>query len=350
MSWQGVVGHDRIVEQFRRSLERGRLASSFLFVGPEGIGKRTFALKFAQGLLCQTRPEEALDPCGVCPSCVQVAALTHPDLMVVKKPPDKSFLPLELLIGDKEHRMREGLCHNIGLKPFMGGRKIAVIDDADYLNAEGANCLLKTLEEPPPQSVLILLSTSPAKQLPTIRSRCQLIRFQPLADEAVAEVLVAQGLVPDRAEAQRLAAHSEGSVARAAELTDADTWTFRSQLLKRLSEPRLDGVGLAQWLLTVVDEAGKEASARRQRLRQIVQQTAEFYRQLLHAGTDTPTTGDQELQDALRRAAPYWQHAPLAAAERLERCLEALDQIDRNAYAATLLEAWLRDLELGVGS
>ena len=67
--------------------------------------------------------------------------------------------------------MHEGLCHDIALRPFMGGYKVALIDDADYLNAEGANCLLKTLEEPPPRSVLILIGTSPAKQLPTIRSR-----------------------------------------------------------------------------------------------------------------------------------------------------------------------------------
>ena len=127
--------------------------------------------------------EAALDPCETCPSCTMVLAGTHPDLDVVGKPADKAFLPLELFIGDREHRRQEGLCHNISLKPFMGGRKIAVIDDADFLNAEGANCLLKTLEEPPPQSVLILIGTSPAKQLPTIRSRCQLVRFRPLAAE-----------------------------------------------------------------------------------------------------------------------------------------------------------------------
>ena len=238
MSWHGVLGHDELVEQFRRALARRRLASSFLFVGPEGIGKRTFALKLAQALLCQARPEEALDPCGSCPACVQVAAQTHPDLEVVAKPKDKSFLPLELLIGDKEHRMRTGLCHSIALKPFMGGRKVAVIDDADYLNAEGANCLLKTLEEPPPRSVLILIGTSAAKQLPTIRSRCQLIRFRALPAEAVAELLVAQQVVDDPAEAGRLARHAEGSVQRAKELADPELWAFRSQLYAAVGRAR----------------------------------------------------------------------------------------------------------------
>ena len=149
-----ILGHDSVLDRFRRSIRAGRLASTFLFVGPPGIGKKLFALQLAQGLLCERRPEEALDPCGECPSCAQVLAGTHPDVVVVKKPTDKNFIPLELLIGDKEHRMREGLCHDISLKPYSGRRKVAVIDDADYLNQEGANALLKTLEEPPPKSLL----------------------------------------------------------------------------------------------------------------------------------------------------------------------------------------------------
>ena len=242
---------------------RGRLASSFLFAGPAGVGKRSFALKLAQALLCQTRPEEALDPCGTCPSCVQIASLTHPDLELVAKPADKSFIPVELLIGDREHRRREGLCHDIAMKPSLGGRKIAVIDDADYLNAEGANSLLKTLEEPPPRSVLILIGTSPAKQLPTIRSRCQLIRFGPLPVELVAELLVSRALVADPAEARRLAQYSEGSLQQALDMADPDLWSFRNAILERLGESLVPSGELAQTVSAFVDAAGKEAAARR---------------------------------------------------------------------------------------
>lgn len=213
--WQGIAGHDEIAERFRRGLERGRMASTFLFVGPPGVGKRTFALKLAQSLLCQTRSAAALDPCGVCACCVQVAAGVHPDLLLISKPADKSFIPLSCFLGDDQHRMRAGLCHDIALKPFMGGRKIALIDDADYLNEEGANALLKTLEEPPPRSLLILLGTSADKQLPTIRSRSQIISFRPLPEPLIAQLLVSQGLVADPAEAARLAAFSEGSLERA---------------------------------------------------------------------------------------------------------------------------------------
>jgi len=344
MTWHGIYGHDDVVERFRRALGRGRLASSFLFVGPEGIGKRSFALKLAQALLCRTRPEQAMDPCGECPACVQVAARTHPDLMVVAKPKDKSFLPLELLIGDKEHRMRRGLCHGIALKPFMGGRKIAIIDDADYLNAEGANSLLKTLEEPPPRSVLLLIGTSPARQLPTIRSRCQLIRFRPLGAEIVARLLVEHGFVETEAEAQRLASHCGGSLQRAAELADAQLWAFRTQLYTQLAQPVLESGRLAKAVVAFVDEAGREAAARRRRARQVVGLAAEFYRALVHALCGSPQTGDAELRDSVGRAMEVWPGDELVAAACLDRCLEAAGQIDRNAHLPTLLECWLDDL------
>lgn len=344
MSWQGIQGHDDVVEQFRRALARGRLASSFLFAGPAGIGKRTFALKLAQSMFCQARPEGALDACGTCASCSQVLAGTHPDLDVVGKPDDKASIPLELLIGEREHRRREGLCHNIAVKPSQGGRKIAVIDDADYLNAEGANSLLKTLEEPPPRSLLILIGTSPAKQLPTIRSRCQLIRFQPLSIDVVAELLVSKGFVPDASEARRLARYSDGSLQRALELADPELWSFRNTLLERLSEPTLASVELAKTVASFIDEAGKEAAARRARFRQVVAFAAEFYRQLMHAQCGTLLSEDEELRVHVGRAVDRGLVDSELSTVRLDRCLDAAAQIDRNANQSTLIESWLDDL------
>ncbi len=338
--WHGIIGHDEVVEQFRRALGRGRLASSFLFTGPAGIGKRSFAIKFAQGLLCENSPEEALDPCEHCPACIQVIAGTHPDFQLVSKPEDKSFIPLELLIGDKEHRRREGLCHHIAIKPYMGGRKIAVIDDADYLNAEGANALLKTLEEPPARSVLILIGTSPAKQLPTIRSRCQLIRFQPLGADAVAQFLPEQGIVEDAAEARRLAQYSEGSIQRAGELADAELWRFRDVLYQRLAGERLESVALARLTARFVEEAGKDAAPRRRRLHLVIGFAVDFYHQLLRAQIQEGGQSDLFIDEALKRQSIDVEKT----IARLERCLDADRQIDRNANQSTLIETWLDDL------
>ena len=269
---------------------------------------------------------------------------THPDIDVASKPSDKAFIPVELFLGDREHRGREGMCHRIGMKPFLGGRKIAIIDDADFLNAEGANCLLKTLEEPPPQSLLILIGTSPAKQLPTIRSRCQLIRFNPLQIEVVAELLVVRGVVAEPSDARRLAGYSEGSVQRAAELADPDLWAFRQTLLERLCAPVLPSVSLAAAVSTFVDDAGKEASARRDRLRRLLAFAAEFYRRLMQVQSGAGLPDEAEGARYVQEAAAGGHYGESAAIACLDRCLDAAAQLDRNANQTTLIEAWLDDL------
>ena len=344
MTWQGIEGHDGVVEKLRRAVARNRLASSFLFCGPAGVGKRSFALRFAQALLCQTQHAAELDPCNTCPSCAMALAGTHPDIEVVAKPADKAFLPVELFLGDLQHRGREGLCHWIGLKPFLGGRRIAIIDDADFFNDAGANCLLKTLEEPPPQSVLILIGTSPARQLPTIRSRCQLIRFRPLTPESVARLLVGKELVADKAEAGRLARFSEGSLQQAIELADAEIWSCRRTLLEKLSAEALDCGGLAETIATFVENAGKEASLRRARFRQVVVFAADYYRRLVHSRSGLPLPSDPELRSSLEAALQRFRGDAMVAVACLERCLDTLGQIDRNANQSTLIEAWLDDL------
>lgn len=343
MSWHGIEGHDAIVDRFRGALRRGRLASTFLFVGPDGVGKRAFGLKFAQALLCQARAVELLDPCEHCESCRQVLAGSHPDLLRVSKPEGKSELPLALLIGEGETRMRAGLCHDIALKPFMGGRRVAIIDDADNLNEEGANCLLKTLEEPPPRSVIILLGTSAERQLPTIRSRAQLVRFRPLSSTEVASILVREGLTADSAEAERLAAISAGSVSAALEGADPELWKFRGRLFAAFAQAPLSSRALATATNEFVDAAGKEAAERRARLRQIVRFAMEYWSNCLRVACGHAPKLDADLSSAVqsRLARPQDVEALEAA---LTRTWEAAEQIERNANPTTLVECWFDDL------
>jgi DNA polymerase-3 subunit delta' len=344
--WHGIHGHDAVAQRFRATLRRNRLASTYLFVGPAGVGKRMFALRLAESLLCSQSPDEALDPCGRCESCRLIAAGNHPDLDVVGLPADKSSLPIDLFIGDKEHRNREGLCHRISLKPYLGRRRVAIIDDADRFNPASANCLLKTLEEPPPRSLLILLGTSPSKQLPTIRSRAQIVRFGPLEPAAVAEILVTTGAVSDRAEAERLAAFSEGSLERARQLIDPELWSFRERLLSELAGGVGDSVRLARAIQAFVDEAGKEATLRRDRLRTIVMFAEQFYRGLLRAQTGGPTSaGDEVLRTAIDASLARGDAASAdRLTELLDRGLDTLEFVDRNANLALVIEKWCADL------
>ena len=341
-----LLGHDSILDRFRRTIRAGRLASTFLFVGPPGIGKRSFALQLAQGLLCERRPEEKLDPCGECPSCAQVLAGTHPDVVVVKKPADKNFIPLELLIGDKEHRMREGLCHDISLKPYSGRRKVAVIDDADYLNQEGANALLKTLEEPPPKSLLILIGTSEQRQLPTIRSRCQVVRFSPLAESDVADLLLSTGECNDQNIARKAAALSGGSLAKAIQWCDEAFLEFRAALFENLSQRDFDLPPLAKTVTSFVEAAGKEAAEKRARMREVLAMGLEFYEQLIAglSSSASASTPDDALQKAVATAVRWWPGDAEAAAGCVEICLDALAHVDANANLTALAEWWLDEL------
>jgi DNA polymerase III subunit delta' len=344
MSWQGIEGHDAIVERFRRSLAAGRLPSTFLFVGPAGVGKRTFAIKFAQALLCEANPPETLQPCGECPGCKQVLAGSHPDLELLAKDPDSSFLKVEQFIGDREHRMQEGLLARFSLKPTRGRRKVAIIDDADLLNAESANCLLKTLEEPPPGSVLILIGTSDQKQLPTIRSRSQVVRFQPLPEATVAKLLLEQGVVEDQFEAERLASLSGGGLHQAITLADPELMEFRRHLVAHLAREGWNSVALAKSINAFVEEAGKEAPPRRERLRRVITFCSDFYRQLMIHLSGGPVSGDPQLREGVVSAASTWAGDATTAADRLQRCLDALAHVDANAHPVTLTEAWIDDL------
>lgn len=337
MIWQDFLGNELIVERFRRAHARGRLAGTFLFVGPAGIGKRTFALKLAQALLCQNAEAASrLDACGMCSSCTQVLANAHPDIDYIAKPADRTSLPIELLIGDREHRMREGMVARLSLKPFYGGRKIAILDDADYLQQEAANCLLKTLEEPPANAVLILLGTNEQRQLPTIRSRARIVRFARLSQQQVAELLVRNGDAATPNEAEMAAGLADGNLETARQMLDETVREFRGQFLTELVRPSLDTPAWTKQVQTFVEEAGKEGVFKRERLRLVVSFAEQWY-----CAAMRQEANDDQLRGLLRRGGAIDGEL---LTDLLDRCIDARMQIDANANQATLVECFLDDL------
>ncbi len=169
------------------------------------------------------------------PSCKQVQAGSHPDLLVVERPEGKQELPIDLLIGAPDKRGREGLCHDLALRPMSASRRVAIIDDAHTMNDASANALLKTLEEPPSGSILFLTAPESASILSTIRSRCQPILFSPLSPENLTELLIEQGLETDRAQAARNRFLSEGSLEVAQQLHSPELRSIRAAVYRQLA-------------------------------------------------------------------------------------------------------------------
>ncbi len=326
MAWERIHGHDAVRRQFQAAYSRGRLGHAYLFTGPAGVGKRLFALELAKALLCES-PPAPLSACDRCQSCVLVTAETHPDCTITRKPEDKMELPIATV--------RE-LCGTLGLKPTRGLRKVAILEDADDFNEESANAFLKTLEEPPPGSTLVLLATSAESQLATIRSRTQHVPFSPLGPAALAKVL-AENEITDRATSDRLIRLAGGSAGQALALSDDAVWDFRTALLHALGSPRIASAPLVEKWSAFVEGAGKEPPAQRARASVVLRLLADLLSQALHLAHGRGGDGLEPLEtEKLQQFADKVGVDGLV--ELLERCVEADYWIDRRVQLPLLAE------------
>ncbi len=230
-----LTGNQRVKELLKRMLESRRVPGALLFSGEEGVGKKLFALELAKAINC--RSSEGVEACGECATCVRISKINypasdnsddlkkifwtdHPDVGLVQ-PPTRVFHVVQMRAVEREANYR----------PFEGVARFFIIDEADKLNDASANALLKTLEEPPPTSHLILITSRPAVLLPTIRSRCQAIRFAPLRPEEIEKHLTQNKLATG--EEVRLRARSAaGSIGRA---VSCDVEVYRDQRHAMLS-------------------------------------------------------------------------------------------------------------------
>jgi len=192
-----TIGQSSILALFGNGLRTGNLAHAYLFVGPPHVGKTTLALDLAQALNCQ----ESNQPCGKCQSCLRIVNGKHADVTIIglnhnshKKGQAETRTQTEISIDEIR-----GIQRNASLPPFEGKCKVFIIDGAEYLSLEAANCLLKILEEPPPRVILLLLAADEARLLPTVVSRCQLVELKPMSIVEVEKMLVnSHGVTGDK--------------------------------------------------------------------------------------------------------------------------------------------------------
>ena len=192
--WQ-TIGQPKALALLRHSLEMSNLAHAYLFVGPPHVGKTTLALDLAQALNCQGKEP----PCGECQSCRKIVSGKHADITIIgldsAKGSGETKPRVEVSIDDIRDLQR-----NASLPPYEGKYKLFIIDGAEFLSSEAANSLLKTLEEPPPRVIMLLLTAEELQLLPTVVSRCQRVELRPMSNGEVERVLVeSRGVDDDRA-------------------------------------------------------------------------------------------------------------------------------------------------------
>ena len=197
---QPIVGHEQIITQLHHAIQSNRIAGAYLFAGATGVGKEAIAIHFAKSINCLESGDNA---CGTCISCRKTDVGNHPDTQVVS--PSGAWIRID--------QIRE-LQKRIVYRPLEGVRKIVILREAERMNLEAANCLLKTLEEPPAESALILLTANLDALLPTIRSRCQIIKFNPLPPNELAVYLNERFHLGER-EALYVATLAGGAVGKA---------------------------------------------------------------------------------------------------------------------------------------
>lgn len=318
MPFARILGQQVPIDVLRRALRSGKTAHAYLFEGVEGCGKKSTALAFIEALFCGTD-----NGCGSCPSCRKMGNRQHPDLHLVE--PDGAFIKID--------QIRE-LQREMNLRPVEAPVKACIIDDADRLNPAAANALLKTLEEPPGNALMILLTTNPARVLPTVRSRCQLLRFAPLPAPLIEEQLRAEGVEPDAA---RLAASlAGGSLSRAREREGDETdVSQRRVLLERLRALSLNDI-------TPLFAAAEELAGDREQAINQLELLVTLFRDILLCQAGSDAIVNRDLSEILHEEAGRLPQN--AIMERIAWVSEAQLALQRNANPRLTMDRLLMRL------
>jgi DNA polymerase-3 subunit delta' len=320
-----LVGHVWAVDMLKKHVVNGTTRHAYLFAGPPGLGRRTLALRFAQALNCQT-PVEAGVPCGQCRDCKQIESMHYADLMVVQADAEGGTLKVDQIREARRMLM---------LKPYQADYRVALFLRFQEANDNAANALLKTLEEAPAYAVLILTADNPEQLLPTIVSRCEVLRLRPLKIEEIQEALETRGLETGKA---KLIAHiSGGRFGYALRL-------IQNEALLEKREERLNDLQSLISASRVEKFAYADKLSRdRESMRQAVLIWLSYWRDVMlrSAQANMPLVNvdrNVEIEDLSRRL-------DLTAARRTVSALEdVLEKMERNVNSRLLAEVLLLDL------
>ncbi len=328
-SWN-VVGHEHSIDILRRTIAAQQVRHAYLFSGPQHIGKALVAHRFAQTLLCTGGPDPLVapqEPCNTCLSCRKVLHGNHPDIHTITRTPDKQFILIEQIRTLQSDSAR---------KTFEGRRNIFIIENAHEMNLQSANCLLKTLEEPEPDVVLLLTVPDAGLLLPTIQSRVQQILMQLLTTTQIKIALEQQWEVEAK-EAELIAALAAGRMGWAIQAVEKeDMLAERRAHLEEMT--KLPAVNKVQRF-----EFAQRISADTEDVRGLLELWLLWWRDMvLAANRCLDLTVNVDMRDQLKSQAAK---VGTAEAERMVRAiLQTMESIEQNVNARVALEVLMLDV------
>ncbi len=325
-----LLGHEWAVDMLHQHVARGEVRHAYLFCGPPGLGRRTLALRLAQALNCTT-PIAAGVPCGTCRDCRQIESMQHPDMTVIQALDDEGNSKEN---GTLKVEYVRAVQHSLSLKPYQAKYRVALFLRFQEANDSAANALLKTLEEAPAHAILLLTADTPEQLLPTIVSRCEILRLRALPISAIEADLLKRGVDAERA---RLLAHiSGGRPGYARKLIDDVTLLEKREerlndLQTLLSASRVEKFSYA-------DKLAKD----KETMRQVILIWLSYWRDVMLrvAQADTPLTNIDCNMEIEFLASRLDLHVVRCVVSELE---SALEKMDRNVNSRLLAEVLLLD-------
>ena len=301
--FKDIVGHEQIIEHLKTAIEMGKVSHAYILNGPDLSGKMMIAEAFARALLCEKQDP---DGCGECRSCRQSDDRNNPDIIYVKH--DK---PNTISVDD----IRTQLNNDIVIKPYSNQYKIYIVDEAEKMNQQAQNALLKTIEEPPAYAVIMLLTTNADSFLQTIRSRCITLNLKSVKNDVIKSYLMTEKKIPDY-QADVCAAFAQGVVGKAIKLASSDDFNELKESALSLIK-RLDDIDLYE-----MGEAIKQISDYKLQVQDYFDLITVWYRDVLYMKATNDVNGlifKDDVYDIKKQASKHSYHG-------IETIIEALDK------------------------
>ena len=268
MPFTDILAQGHVINHFKETIKADHLSHAYIFTGQDGVGKALFAKEFTKTLFCKKNKN---DSCNSCLNCVRIEKDNHPDVYWIEIEEKAKYIKIENI---------RKLQHSVRLSPIESDYKTFIIKDANRMNEEASNCLLKTLEEPTPNTIFILIANSLSSIKETIKSRCQIIRFHTIPAHVIKDQL-SKKLNADTRKIEWVSKFSNGSLGAAFELLEDNYYEINNDIINRLTRPSMDNLLFAEEIIATYLSSKDSLEEKRYTLKRILNCILQFYRDLL---------------------------------------------------------------------